>query len=74
MDSPRSGRKSLVLTQLFPNCSPNGFLRDQALAILLELWLAVAVLYFAAGRATPAVVRNDPEGQESPANEEPGLD
>jgi hypothetical protein len=74
MDTP--GRAEIAL--FGHNCSPIvrqcGFLRDSALAILLELWLAVAVLYFAGRRATPAMARNDPEGQESPANEEPGLD
>jgi hypothetical protein len=29
---------------------------------------------FRGRRATPAMARNDPEGQESPANEEPSLD
>ncbi len=29
---------------------------------------------FRGRRATPAMARNDPEGQESPANEEAGLD
>jgi hypothetical protein len=39
-----------TVPQLFPKC---GFLRDPALASLLELWLAVAVLYFAAGVQLP---------------------
>ena len=53
MDSP--GRAEIALfdttvPQLFAKC---GFLWDPALAILLELWLAVAVLYFAAGVQLP---------------------
>jgi hypothetical protein len=53
MDTP--GRAEIAL--FGHNCSPIvrqcGFLRDSALAILLELWLAVAVLYFVAGVQLP---------------------
>jgi hypothetical protein len=70
------GRAEIALfdTQLFPNCSPMWIFAGPGSGESLGAMARGRCSVFRGRRATPAMARNDPEGQESPANEEPSLD